>query len=232
MSKKPNNIKLDYKLSVVDVHKIKPSPYQVRKYFDEGKKKGLAQSIQQDGLIQPIVVRRNNGYPEIIAGERRVQAIRDYTGIKSVPARVVEANDIQARRISAAENFQREDLTAIETVEAIVELVDVDLIEDAELIEDKQYASMGKNPADRVKTLLGRLHSIRSSKNRGSQVSKKADLLLYKFVQQVDEIFKNLPKPLEWRYFYLRDLPLAMDISEEVREVSDQNGLNQRRPGH
>jgi ubiquinone/menaquinone biosynthesis C-methylase UbiE len=79
---------------------------------------------------------------------------------------------------------------------------------------------MGKNPANRVKTLLGKLHSITSSKNRGSQVSKKADLLLYKFVQQVGEIFKNLPKSLEWRYFYLRDLPLAMDISEEVREVS------------
>ncbi len=59
-----------------------------------------------------------------------MQAIRDYTGIKSVPVRVVEANDIQARRISAAENFQREDLTAIEEVEAIVEHVDVDLIED------------------------------------------------------------------------------------------------------
>ncbi len=135
MAKKQPKIKLDYKLSVVDVHKIKPSPYQVRKFFDEDKKKGLAQSIRQDGLIQPIVVRYNNGRPEIIAGERRVQAIRDYTGIKSVPARVVEASDLQARRISAAENFQREDLTAIEEVEAIVELVD------AELIEDKQYAS-------------------------------------------------------------------------------------------
>ena len=117
-------------------------------------------------------------------------------------------------------------LTTIEEVEAIVELVDVDLIEDAELIEDKQYASMGKNPADRVKTLVGKLHSITNSKNRGSQVSKKADLLLYKFVQQVDEIFKNFLKPLEWRYFYLRDLPILMDINEEVREVSNQNHLN------
>ena len=124
-----------------------------------------------------------------------MRAILEYTELKSVPALVVEASDIQARRIAAAENFQREDLTAIEEVEAIVELVD------AELIDDKEYASMGKNPADRMKTLLGKLHSITNSKNRGSQVSKKADLLLYKFVQQVGEIFKNLPKPLEWRNF-------------------------------
>ena len=161
MPKKPNDIKPAYKQSVVDVDKIKPSPYQVRKFFDEDKKKGLAQSIQQDGLIQPIVVRRKNGNPELIAGERRVQAIRDYTGIKSLAARVVEASDIQARRIAAAENFQREDLTAIESVEAIVELVD------AELIEDKQYAAMGKNPADRVKILLGKLKSMGRSKERG-----------------------------------------------------------------
>jgi ParB/RepB/Spo0J family partition protein len=162
MSKKPNKTKPAYKQILIDVDKIKPSPYQVRKFFDEGKKKELAGSIQRDGLIQPIVVRRKNGGPELIAGERRVQAIRDYTGIKSVPARVVEVSDIQARRIAAAENFQREDLTTIETVEAIVELME------AELIEDKQYASMGKNPADRVKTLLVKLDTIRRSKKRGS----------------------------------------------------------------
>jgi ParB-like chromosome segregation protein Spo0J len=75
---------------------------------------------------------------------------------------VVEAGDIQARRIAVAENFQREDLAAIEGIEAIVEIVD------AELIEDKQYASMGKNPADRVKTLLVKLDTIRRSKKRGS----------------------------------------------------------------
>ncbi len=77
-----------------------------------------------------------------------MQAIRDYTGIKAVPAQVVQASDLQVRRISAAENFQREDLDAIEEFEAIVELTD------AELIEDKQYASMMKNRADRVKTTM------------------------------------------------------------------------------
>ncbi len=102
-----------------------------------------------------------------------------------MPARVVEANDIQARRISAAENFQREDLTAIEEVEAIVELLD------AELIEDKQYASMGKNPADRVKTLLGKLDSVRASKERGSSVSRQSKSLSHKFMGQVEKIFKN-----------------------------------------
>ena len=219
MAKKPNNRKPAYKQSVIDVDKIKPSPYQVRRFFDEDKKKGLAQSIQRDGLIQPIVVRRKNGHSELIAGERRVQAIRDYTGIKSLAARVVEASDIQARRIAAAENFQREDLTAIESVEAIVELID------AELIEDKQYASMGKSPTDRVKTLLGKLDSLRASKKRGSRVSSPSKQLFHSSVEQLEEIFKSLPKPLEWRSFYNHHLPILLDINEEVRKVSNQNRL-------
>ena len=108
----------------------------------------------------------------------------------------------------------------IEAIEAIVEIVD------AELIQDKKYAAMGKTPADRVKELLGRLHSITNSKDRGSQVSRKAELLLGKFAQQLRNIFKNLPKPVEWRSFYNNDFPILMDICKEVREISIQDGLN------
>ncbi len=99
-------------------------------------------------------------------------------------------------------------------------------IVDAELIQDKKYATMGKTPADRVKTFLGGLHSARSSKIRGSRVSKKADRLLHKFMQQVEQIFTRLPKPVEWRSFYNNDLPILMDICKEVREISIQDGLN------
>ena len=140
--------------------------------------------------------------------------------MKTIAALIINANDLQARRISASENLQREDLSAIEKIEAIVEIVD------AELIEDKEYLSMGDKPADRVKTLLGKLHSLTSSKNRGSQVSGKGKSLLRKFAQQVEKIFQNLPKPLEWRSFYRHDLPLLMDFCEEVREASMQYRLN------
>ncbi len=131
------------------------------------------------------------------------------------------------RRISAAENLQREDLSAIETIEGNVEMVDVDLIEYAELIEVREYASMGEKPADRVKTLLGQLDSVRRSQVRGSDVSGPSKALSHKFVGQVEKIFKNLPKPLEWRSFYNHDLPLLMDISEEAREVSIQPQLSE-----
>lgn len=165
-------------MTIIELQAIDPSPFQRRQHFEEDKLKGLAASIQQDGLIEPIVVRPN--------GKR----------------------------------YQQKNLSAIETIEGIVEIVD------AELIQDKEYLSMGDKPADRVKTLLGKLHSIENSKSRGSEVSNKSKLLLNKFVQQVARIFKNLPKPLEWRSFFNHDLPLLIDFCEEVREASMQNRLN------
>ena len=207
-------------MTIIELQAIDPSPYQLRKYFDEDKLKELAASILREGLIEPIVVRPKKDRYELIAGERRFRAVRDFTEMKTIPAQIFKSNDLEARRISAAENIQREDLSAIETIEAIVAIVDADLI------EDKQYAATGKKPADRMKTLLGKLHSISISKNRGSMVSKEAELLFNKFVKQVDDIFKKLPKSLEWQSFYIHDLPLLMDICEEVRKVSIQKGLN------
>ncbi len=97
---------------------------------------------------------------------------------------------------------------------------------DAELIQDKKYAGMGKAPASRVKTLLRKLDSVRRTQERGSGISNQSKSLLHKFVQQVEKIFTKLPKSLEWRSFYNHDLPILMDICQEVREISIQDGLN------
>ncbi len=167
-----------------------------------------------------MVRRKDDGRYEIIAGHRRVQAVRDYTDWKTIPAQIIKVDDLQARRISAAENLQREDLSAIEEVEAIVEIVD------AALIQDKEYALMGNNPANRVKALLRKLDSVRGSKERGSKVSKPAIELFGKFAEQLKNIFKTLPKHLEWQTFYRHDLPLVIDFCKEVQKASMQNGLN------
>ena len=166
-----------------------------------------------------MVRRKGKGY-ELIAGERRFRAVRDFTEMKTIPAQIVKTTNLEARRMSAAENLQRQDLSAIEMIEAIVEIVD------GELTEDKQYAAMGKKPADRVKTLLGKLDSVRRTQERGSSVSRQSKSLSHKFMGQVEKIFKNLPKPLEWRSFYNNDLPILIDFCEEVQEASMQNRLN------
>ena len=104
--------------------------------------------------------------------------------------------------------------------EIIVEIVD------AELIKDQEYGSMGKNPVDRVKALLGRLDSVRRSEQRGYEISEQAKMTSHKFVGSVQQIFKNLPKPLEWRSFYIHDLPLLLSTCKEVQDASIQHNLN------
>ena len=220
MSKTPHS-ELDYIQVVIDLQKIDPSPYQHRRHFDEDKLRELAASIQREGLIEPIVVRSIDKRYQLIAGERRFRAVRDFTEMETIQAQIVIAGDLQARRISAAENLQREHLSVIETIEAIVEIVD------AELMEDIQYLSMGEKPADRVKTLLGKLDSVRRSEELGHEVASEAKLTSNKFIASVERIFKNLSKPMEWLSVLNNTLPLLVDFCEEVQEVSTQLSLTQ-----
>ena len=194
-------------MRMIDVKLIDPSPFQIRQFFAEDKQKELGASIQQNGLIEPIVVRRNGGNRfELISGDRRFRAIRDYTAMKTIPAQIIKVNDLEARRISVAENLQREDLSFVEESEAIVEIVD------AELSGKKQYASMGKNPADRVRNLLRLLDSVRRSQSRGSAVSGRSKALSHTSMGQIEKIFTSLPKLLEWRSFLNNDLSILLDL--------------------
>lgn len=206
-------------LKMIAITGIHPSPYQHRKYFSESKLQELAKSIDRDGLIEPIVVRKNAKGYELIAGERRWKAA-GLAGHNEILARIVQATDLQARRMCAAENLQREDLSVIETVEAIVEMID------SELVEDSEYVAFGDTPIQRIATLLGRLYSAETSKQRGSEISEEAKELLDKFVRQLEAIFDNLPKPVEWLSFYRHDLPLITKLDPKVREWAIANKLN------
>jgi len=81
---------------------------------------------------------------------------------------------------------------------------------------------MGKNPAHRVRVLLGKLKASRRGKERGYNPSKELIQTSNKFVRRVEKIFKILPKPMEWLSFLNHDLPLLMDFCEKVWEVSMQ----------
>jgi len=111
-SSKPNRI-----IKLLDIEDIDSSPFQRRKYFNADKLKELADSIRREGLIEPIVVRPHGERYQLIAGERRWRAIRNHTDMEKVQAQVVMADDLRARRMAAAENLQREDLTIFETIE-------------------------------------------------------------------------------------------------------------------
>ena len=89
-----------------------------------------------------------------------------------------------------------------------------------------EYLTVGKTPLERVHKLLSKLDSIRVSKDRGSMVSKEADDLFHKYVESVESIFKNLPKPLKWHSFLVHDLILLTDIPSIVQTASVKHSLN------
>lgn len=97
----------------VEVDRITPSPFQPRRTFDEAKIDELAASIRNQGIIQPLVVRRKGDGYELIAGERRWRAAMR-AGLAQVPIVVRDASDHEALQLALVENLQREDLNPIE----------------------------------------------------------------------------------------------------------------------
>jgi len=96
---------------------LRNNPYQPRKVFDEKALNELAESIKENGVFQPIIVKKSiKGY-EIIAGERRVKACRKLD-METIPAIVRDFTDEEMMQIALLENLQRENLNAIEEAEA------------------------------------------------------------------------------------------------------------------
>lgn len=97
----------------IDINKIEPNKNQPRKNFDEEKIQELADSIQEIGVVQPIIVKKNGEFFEIIAGERRWRATRK-AGLKTIPVIVRNFDEIKALEASLIENIQRENLNPLE----------------------------------------------------------------------------------------------------------------------
>ncbi len=101
----------------IRVDLVEPGESQPRRVFDEDSLRELADSIRENGVIQPIVARRKDGGFEIVAGERRWRAAR-MAGLRRIPAMVREASDLDAAELTLVENVQREDLNPLEEAEA------------------------------------------------------------------------------------------------------------------
>ena len=110
------------KLTKLSPDKILPNPSQPRKVFQEEELEGLAQSIAENGLLQPVTVRRENGTYYLIAGERRLRACK-LAGLKEIPALVADCQPEDSAVLALLENLQRKDLQMFEQANAIVNLL-------------------------------------------------------------------------------------------------------------
>jgi ParB family chromosome partitioning protein len=107
----------------VPVEAVQPNRRQPRTVFDDETLQALATSIQEVGILQPIVVRRGATGYELIAGERRLRAAK-LAGLATVPVILRESDDAESLREALIENIHREDLNPIELAEAFRELLE------------------------------------------------------------------------------------------------------------
>ncbi len=126
-------------LSELDLDLIEPNRKQPRKYFDAAALEELADSLRMHGMIQPIVVKKNGDYYEIIAGERRWRAAK-IAGLEKVPVVLKDWTEDQAFEAALVENLQREDLNPIEEAESYRRLQ-----EEFQFSQEKIAETVGKS---------------------------------------------------------------------------------------
>ncbi len=138
---KSGKYKIGGQIILIPQEEIYPNPNQPRRRFDFDELEGLAQSIRQNGIIQPIAVRVNSrGEYELISGERRLRASR-LVGITQVPCIIMEASDEKSALFALLENVQRSDLDFFEEAVAIEKL-----LTDYGMTRDEICKKLGKAP--------------------------------------------------------------------------------------
>ena len=175
---------------MVPIEKIVPNPYQPRLEFNKEALMDLAQSIRENGLIQPITLKEKDGHYEIIAGERRYRACM-MIGMTEVPANVMDINEAQMAEMALVENIQREDLSAIEEAKAYVQILKVSGCTQSQLA-----LKMGKSQS----SIANKIRLLNLSENVQNAVSNKtiterhARSLLGESKEKQEEILEKIVK--------------------------------------
>jgi len=184
-------------LDMIEIAQLQPSALQPRHYFDDQQQQQLAESVQQHGILEPLLVRPlANGRYEIVAGERRYRAAVEI-GLTTVPALVKTLDDKEASQLALIENLQRVNLNPVEETEGILRLLGMTL----------------ELEAEQVKSLLHRMRDEERQKVPHNVMGRPE-------AEQIIEVFKAVGT-LTWQSFVNNRLPilnLPADILEVLRQ--------------
>jgi ParB family transcriptional regulator, chromosome partitioning protein len=202
----------------LSVSEIDPNPYQTRNHFDEQALNELAASILVNGVVQPIVVRSNNGRYQLIAGERRWRAVQKI-GREFVPAIIKQVSNEQAMEMTIVENLQREGLNPMEEARAFDRLS-----REFNLTQEEMSQRTGK---DRVSIsnlirLLRLPESVQQSIEKGELSAGHAKVLL--MLDAHDAILSAVQR--------IRAASLSVRQTEELvhRMLAPQDGASDQQP--
>jgi len=131
----------------IPIDDIAANPYQPRSTMSETSLEDLKQSISEQGVLQPVIVRQKAGRYELVAGERRLRAAK-LAGLRTIPAVVRQVSDSEALEIALVENLQREDLNPIDEARGYREL-----IQRFDLTQEQLAKKIGKDRSTIANTL-------------------------------------------------------------------------------
>jgi len=160
----PSLKKGEEKVVTIPVEKIQPNPHQPRRHFSETSLKELAVSIKAHGILQPLIVTKQDGYYQLIAGERRLKAAK-MAGQKVVPVIVREAETQKKLELALVENLQRDNLNSIEEAYAYKKLAEEFFLKQEEIAK-----KVGKDRATVANTM--RLLDLPKEMQRAIQEGK------------------------------------------------------------
>jgi ParB family chromosome partitioning protein len=217
--------------SKIDISKIYPNKKQPRKNFEEKEIKELSESIKNQGLIQPIVVRETPGNMyEIIAGERRWRACQ-LAGLHSVNCVVMSVDDKSVYELALIENIQRENLNVVEEAKAYKNLIESNGIKNEELSKKIGKSSSHISNLIRILDLDDEIHQM-IIEGKISMGHARALIGVPNAVEQAKEIFekklsvreveKSTSKHKQIRKKQTDKDPNIVDLE---KELSDKIGL-------
>ncbi len=172
----------------IDLDKIVPNKSQPRLDFYDDSIKSLAESIKENGLLQPVSVRKNGDKYELIAGERRFRACQ-YIDRKQVEAIVYDFDDDKSATLSLIENIQRENLNAVEQAMAMARIMKTEDITQAELAERLGYKQ--STVANKLR-LLKLPDYVKNALSSGAITERHARALLKVPSEDLESVFLTI----------------------------------------
>jgi ParB family chromosome partitioning protein len=172
----------------IKLNKIIPNKNQPRLDFYDDSIRGLAESIKQNGLLQPITVRKNGDKFELIAGERRYRASL-LNGASDIEAIIMESTDDESANLALVENLQREDLNAIEQAMAMRRIMNAEGLTQNELAQRLGYRQ--STVANKLR-LLKLPEYIKQAISHGTITERHARALLNVPEDKLEEVYLTI----------------------------------------
>lgn len=186
--------------TLISIKEINLPPQQPRRYFDPDALKELVNSIEQHGILQPLLVRplSSGGY-ELVAGERRYRAAIE-SGLAEVPAVIRELSNSEAVSLALIENLQREDLNPVEETEGLLQLLSLHL----------------EITVEEAISLLYRLNNESKGKVTRNVTGKET-------VERVEKLFDSIGS-MSWSSFVRNRLPL-LKLPQDIRKALQEGKI-------